>query len=298
MSYNLLFDTNISTFGNNNSLWKYKNCSYKDGYLIADNNTVYAISQEMVLSDITKVYASFDYIALDKNIKSVTVGILENDTLHSTVKKPTIRKRKRISVVHDTALEKITVMFIVEATKPYTKIYIDSPLLVDLKAANKAFWPKGFLNKILDYRYGCDYKNLYKESELTTNNEDFKSAYSLVEPAKVGVVVTLDLLDKNHMKDWFQLDCKLDAGKIYLVKLDYEEINNCGSVYLSYGDWLSSQVKDQQFIVIQGDPTARLRIYLEKTEELPYRINLKHILIIDLTNQQITEADIPHLPFV
>jgi hypothetical protein len=100
-------------------------------------------------------------------------------------------------------VEKIAVVFIVEAVKPYTKIYIDSPLLVDLQYTNKAFWSKSFLDRVLDYRCGCSYKNLYKESELTSLNEDFKTAYSVVEPAKTGLVVTLNTVDGNCTKDWF-----------------------------------------------------------------------------------------------
>jgi hypothetical protein len=79
--------------------------------------------------------------------------------------------------VHNTNTEKIKVRFIVEAKTNDTKIYIDSPLLVNLSRLGKGLWPKWMLNRVLDYRHGYNYSNLYRECELTIDNPDFKSAY-------------------------------------------------------------------------------------------------------------------------
>jgi hypothetical protein len=93
--------------------------------------------------------------------------------LESTIKKPKLNKRNRLSVVHNITTEKIKVRFIVEAKTKDTKLYIDSPLLVDLDRIGKSFWPKFMLNKALDYRHGYNYTNLYKQCEITLDNEDF-----------------------------------------------------------------------------------------------------------------------------
>jgi hypothetical protein len=58
----------------------------------------------------------------------------------------------RLSVIDKIKCEKVKVIFIVEAETENSSIYIDSPLLVDLIANNKNYWPKTVLSKILDYR--------------------------------------------------------------------------------------------------------------------------------------------------
>lgn len=129
MSYNLLLDTN---FTKPNKHWKLTNCTYKTGYLLASSD-VYSIEQTITLPDPTKLYFSMDYIAFDKdNIEKVYIGIQQGDLLETTIKKPKSKKRNKISVVYPVMQETITVKFIVEAKSKSSKIYIDSPILVDL----------------------------------------------------------------------------------------------------------------------------------------------------------------------
>ena len=127
MSYNLLLDTNFNKIEKH---WKLTNCEYKNGYLIS-NAKIYSIEQEIILPDPTRLYFSLDYICFDKNIKKIYCGIKTKDILETNRKKPKIRTRKRISVVDSIEVEKIKVIFIVEAKTENTKIYIDNPMLVD-----------------------------------------------------------------------------------------------------------------------------------------------------------------------
>jgi hypothetical protein len=148
MSYNLLLDTNIIDNNKNNNIsehWKLTNCYYRDGYLVS-NDTIYSIEQEISLPNLTKLYFSMDYIAFNKDIKKVYVGIQCGNVLESTIKKIKLGSRHRVSVVHNITTEKIKVRFIVEARTKDTKLYIDSPLLVDLNRLGKSFWPKWMLN--------------------------------------------------------------------------------------------------------------------------------------------------------
>lgn len=197
MSYNLLLDTNFCQIEKH---WKLTNCEYKDGYLVG-NSKVYSIEQEIVLPDPTIVYFSFDYLCFDTNIKKVYCGIQhENGTLEAVVKTPRIRRRKRISVVDKLSTEKVKVIFIIEAETETSRIYVDSPMLVDLVYQRKATWTRSFLNTVLDYRYGYEYTNEYHMSEIQLDSEDFSSPYTNTEKGKIGI------LAKVTENDWFKLN--------------------------------------------------------------------------------------------
>lgn len=288
MSYNLLLDTG---FNHTDKHWKFTNCSYENGYL-RGTAKVYSIEQEIVLPDPTRLYFSIEYIAKNKDIKHVYAGIQTGDILEATKKAVHQNRRIRLSVVDKIKCEKVKVIFIVEAKTETSSIYIDSPLLVDLIANNKNYWPKSVLNTLLDYRQGYLYENIYKESELSTDNKDFSSVTTPTEPAKQG------LLAEVKCNDWFHIQCPIKANTYYLVKLDYQELNLYGNLYLKYGDQISVKIKDQLYLLFKGTSTERLLLYVENSEVLPYLLNLKHLLVIDLTNTKLTEDDIMHLPFI
>lgn len=291
MSYNLLLDTNFKKIEQN---WKLTNCHYKDGYLVA-HDTIYSIEQEIALTDATKLYLSMDYIAFNKDIKKIYIGIQCGDVLESTVKKPKFNKRCRLSVVHNTDVESIKVKFIVEAVTPNTKLYIDSPLLVDLNRLGKSFWPKWMLNKILDYRHGYNYSNLYKQCEITIDNSDFQSAFIDVEQANIGIVSKLD----SGKDDWFSITFDKVPDRWYLVKLDLCQVNKYGDVYLKYGQIVSEQLDDEQlYIVFKADEQHQVRVKMKNKEVLPYIINFKRVLVVDITDQHLEATDIPHMPFI
>lgn len=290
MSYNLLLDTN---FTKTDKHWKLTNCIYENGYLKATDN-IFSIEQEIILPDPTKVYFSMDYICFDKNIKSIYCGIFtENGELKVTKRKPSIRTRKRISTVASLEVEKLKIMFIIESKAPNSKIYIDSPLLIDLKHQGKKDWPRWVLNKCLDYRYGYDYENEYHKSEITLDNNDFRSPYTETLEANIGVIAAV------KESDWFGLSHHFKEGNYYLIKLDYSQINEYGNIYFQYGEITSTPLgKDQLYIIFKANSKDNLRLKIENQEALPYLINLKHILVVNLTNVKLEEDDIAHLPFI
>ena len=289
MSYNLLLDTN---FTNIQKHWKLTTCKYVDGYLVS-NSKVFSIEQEITLPDPTKLYFAIDYITFDKDIKYVYAGIQSNDVLEATRKKPRLNNRKKLSVVDSVKTETVKVMFIVESKNENSKIYIDSPLLIDLHNQRKSFWPKYILNKALDYRYGYDYVNEYKESEITIDNKDFTSPYTETVPANCGILFQV------NENDWFNISCDLIPDRYYLIKIDYEQINKYGDIYLKYGEHFSESLGDEQsYLTFKADNHTQLKLKLDNKEVLPYIVNLKHILIIDLTNKKIEVDDVQHLPFI
>lgn len=219
MSYNLLLDTNFQKI---NSRWKLTNCSYDNGYLIGASK-LYSIEQSITIPDITKLYFSLDYICLDPNIENVWVGIQSDSLLEINKQSPKIHKRVRLSVITIPKTETISVKFIIEAKEDASKIYIDSPLLVDLECLGKEYLPKFYLDKYLKFRHGYIYSNEYKENELTLNNGDFKNGFLVLSKAKVGIMATLKSGDA-----FSNMECNLKEGSYYLVKLDYKEVNKYG----------------------------------------------------------------------
>lgn len=290
MSYNLLLDTN---FNKTCRQWKLTNCEYKDGYLIAKDN-VYSIEQRIVLPNPTKLFFSMDYIAFDKNIKKIYVGIQCQDTLHCNLKRAKFNKSVRQSVVYPIDCEEIVVKFIVEAKTKDTKIYINRPMLIDLSEQGKELWSKWILDRTIDYRYGFDYDNLYCQSEITLDNQDFSSPYTTIEKANVGVIATIT------ESDWFNISIPMEKGRWYLVKVDLEQINQFGDVYLQYGEKTSEYVGcgDQLFIHFVCDGNHNVKVHLKNQEQLAYLVNFKRVLAIDMTNKVIEEKDVPHLPFI
>lgn len=292
MSYNLLLDT---TFKKLNKNWKLTNCEYNNGYLIA-NSKMYSIEQEIVLPDPTKIYFGLDYLCFSKDIKKIYCGIQIGDVLEANVKEPSLRRRKRISVISDDKkAEKIIVKFIVQAKTDNTKIYIDSPLLLDLTYHDKDWWPRWMLNKALDYRHGYDYDNIYSEnSEIQLKDVKFNLLKTKTEVAKTGIIAHVNETDS------FTLDFQATPGNYYLLKLDYEQINKYGSIYCKYGETISVNINDSQlYMVFKGDQLKhKLQFILKNNLELTYLINLKRILLIDITNLKIDEDDIIHLPFI
>ena len=113
MSYNLLFDTNFNNVKCNT--WKLTNCEYVDGYIVGKGK-IYSIEQEIVLPDITKLYASFEYLTFDRKIKYVYCGIVSGGEMHVTRKRPSFKRRKRVAVVVTPTTEKVTVMYTFHAT--------------------------------------------------------------------------------------------------------------------------------------------------------------------------------------
>lgn len=289
MSYNLLFDTE---FKNINSYWNLQNCTYQNGYLIS-NSHIFSIEQEITLSQATKLYFSLDYICFDSNISKIYCGIQINNTLEVTVKKPRLHNRARISVVDNSQLaQKIKIKFIVESKVTNSKIYIDSPLLVDLIQHNKEWWPKWVLNKTLDYRFGYTYKNILDNDKLINNI--FSQSLNKVEEAKTGVIIHV------IKDDCLSINANLDANRFYLMKLNYQNINDYGKAMLKYDQTNSIELNNQQLAIIFKtlNQLDTIKLTLAKEVDLPYLINLKQLLLIDITDLKLDQDDIAYLPFI
>ena len=91
----------------------------------------------------------------------------------------------------------------------------------------------------LDYRVGYDYENIYKEAEITLQNKDFTSPYSKLEKAHDGVLLTCT------ESDWFPITCDFTPDRYYLIKLDYNELNKYGQVYIEANGITSEKVTEE-----------------------------------------------------
>lgn len=282
MGYNLLNDTSFKE-----NSWKFINCEIKDG-ILESTSKVFGIKQELVLPDITKLYFRINYQTLNQEIHNVKIGILNNDVLHITEKTPKINKQQLISVVEQTKQEKITVYVTFESSIDNNRVKIKEPLLVDLISQNKSSYLKPILDKVLKYQYGYSYKNLYKESEITIDNEDFSNK----EKAKIGIITSI--VDKEE----FKIGCDFVPNRYYLVKLDFKEVNRFGDMFFKYGVRMSTKVGEQLWLLFKAAENKELYLIIKNNEVYEYKINLKHIMIIDITDMGLLTKDIEYLPFL
>lgn len=285
MSYNLLLDTKFKTPYN----WKYINCEYKDGKLISTSK-VFGVMQELILPDPTKLYLRSTYKVLTPSIKEVKIGIQNKDELSVNNKVPRYNKEQRISVICKALQEKIQVHLIFESDKDINEVEIKEPLLVDLVYLNKSTWLKLILDRTTHYIDGYTYKNEYEISEIKPNKADFKNVE--LHPAKIGSIIKL-----TNSKE-IEISAKFIINKYYLVKLDFEEINKFGSIYFKYGVIKSTIINEQLYLVFRANTSNTLKLVIEANDVLPYQVNLKHILLIDITTLNLLKVDIPYLPFI
>jgi hypothetical protein len=81
--------------------------------------------------------------------------------------------------------------------------------------------------------------------------------------------------------------------------LDFKEINNLGDIYFQYGVLKSSRIEDEQiWLVFKANDNLNLQLVIESNDALDYKINLKHLMIIDITNLKLLKNDISNLPFI
>ena len=282
MSYNLLFDTQ---FNNNHNNWKYVNCRYENGNLIS-NNKVFGIEQEIILPDITKLYFRCKYNILVSGVFKAYIGIQNGKTLSITKQWAKPDKERIISVVEDIKQEKIKVHIIFESISKNNVVQLKEPLLCDLKHMHKAFYLKFLLDKLVKYRFGYSYKNMLEYTEI-------KPEIFNLEKAKIGSIIS------TFNKNSYEISANLIKGRTYLIKLDYEEINNLGDIYFSYGMMRSDKFFNEQiYLLFRATDNKKLYLNINGNDVLPYEVNLKNILLIDTETIGFEKSEIPYLPFI
>ena len=138
---------------------------------------------------------------------------------------------------------------------------------------------------------GYSYKNEYEITEIKRTSNDFKECN--LEEAKIGSII------KTFNKVEIPLIAKFIKDNYYIVKLDYKEINKLGNVYFNYGVLKSSKIDDEQCcLLFRANGKNNLELIIEGNNILPYIVNLKHIMIIDITHLRLTQEDIGYLPFI
>lgn len=284
MSYNLLLDSN---FQNNN--WNFINCSLQDGKLISTKK-VFGIEQDLTLPDSTRLYFRCNYLTEEPDVREVKIGIQNKDILNVDIKFPRVNKWQHISVIDEAKQKNIKLHVIFESDKDVNEVQIKEPILVDLNHLGRATWLKVILDRTISYVSGYAYKNEYKEIVLSETNHDFKDCK--VEGAKCGVIIS------EKEKKEIELDAKFIVNKYYLAKLNFEEINQFGNIRFKYGVLKSTRDNEQIYLVFKARENEKLKLEIESTDGLPYQINLKNLLLIDITKLRLLNEDIPYLPFV
>ena len=286
MAFNLLIGSNFNTLDR----WKFINCEYKDGCIIS-NKKLFGIEQELILPDITKLYFRTKYFTDSNKIETITIGIQNGKLLEVNKKNVIPNKEALISTVVQAKQEKIKAHIIFESKEEINKVKIIEPLLLNLNSLHKSTWLKWVLDKTVGYLKGYEYKNEYSASEINNSINDFKDVK--LEKAKIGSIIsTLQNISIN-------INAKLIEDHFYLIKLDYKNINNLGKIYFQYGVSKSLNWNDEQiYLVFKANKTLDLKLNIENKEVLPYQINLKHILLVDMTYLNLMQEDIGYLPFI
>lgn len=281
MTYNLLFNTKFETLDN----WEFINCKYEDGYLISDSK-VFGIKQKVILPDAARLYLRTRYNILQSQVFAAYLGIEINSKLYVNKQWTKNNKQKTISLVEDGSSELVVIHIIFESKEDINKVYIKEPILYNLNRWHQTFSLKFILDKIIKYRAGYNYKNLLEYNEI-------KPEIFNLDKAKIGSIISTT--NKTQLK----INAKLLRGQSYLIKLDYIPINNLGKIYLSYGVLKSSKFGNEQlYLVFKATDDLDLYLNIEPDDILPYQINLKHLLLIELKGLGITNEDIPYLPFI
>lgn len=284
MPCNLLLDTE---FKNNN--WNFINCSYDDGKLISAEK-VFGVEQELILPDPTKLYLRCKYLVNDKSVKEIKIGIQNNKVLSIDKKFPKLNKWQHISLIDFAKQEKIKIHIIFESDSKHNVVYLKEPILTDLNHIHKSTWLKLILDRTIFYTSGYTYKNQYKEFVLSEYNSDFVNCN--IESAKTGVIIS-----ENQNKE-ISLDAKFIDKHYYLIKLDFEEINQYGNLKFKYGALNSTRDNEQLYLIFKARENEPLKLLIEPNEVLPYQINLKHIMLLDITKMRLLKEDVPNLPFI
>lgn len=286
MSYNLLLDTSFNKMDN----WKFTNCRYEDGYLISSDK-VFGIEQQLILPNPTKLYFRWSYKIETQGVNNVYIGIQNGKILDANRRVPRINKNQTISVIDNAKSEKITLQFIFESRNKENKVSINSPILVDLNHLGKSTWLKWILDRTIFFMNGYSYTNLYNTSEIKSDSKDFQG-FDL-EQGKVGVIANCE----QELE--IPLSVVFTPGNYYLIKLDYEQINRFGEMFITYGASKSiAYGEDQLYLVIKGDARNQLKLKICPKDIISYKVNLKHLMIINITNMKLQKEDIPHLPFI
>lgn len=283
MSYNLLLFTNFESNG-----WTFVNCSLKNS-ILTSTNKVFGVYQDLILPDPTRLYFRATYKALNK-LKSIKIGIQNGPLLEANEAIPKLNKLQKLSVVDIAKQEKIRLHIIFESNEDINKVLIQEPLLVDLNRLRKSTWTKFLLDRTLSFRGGHSYINLYNENEISPSSEDFKE-YNL-ERAKIGSIIRV------KEKTSIQINAKFIKDRYYIAKLDFEEINEFGNIYFKYGIIKSTKVKDQIYIVFKANEDSKLELILDNSDVFDYLVNLKHIMVIDITKMKVMKDEIQYLPFI
>lgn len=285
MSYNLLLNTEFKTHNN----WHFINCKYNDGRIISSDK-IFGIEQELVLPDPTKLYFRTSYKTLTTGIYDVMIGIQNNNTLSVDRRIPKYMKQQNISVVDNAKQEKIKVQIIFKSLDTINEVIIKEPILVDLIALKRSKWLKLILDRTINYCAGYSYENIYNINEIKLDANDFKELNLL--PAKIGSIF------KSKESKKIPITAKFINKGYYLVKLDLKEINQLGNIYFQYGVIKSVKDNEQIYITFKYRDDIPLYLIIEPNDVLEYKVNLKHILIIDTTEIGLLREDIISLPYI
>lgn len=259
----------------------------------------FGMHQKLYLKKKGRYYFRVNVSAL-KSIKEAIIGVEIEGKLQATKYFINVNTTKCLSVIVDVKdVDKPVTLYVICTTRvPGASITVEKPVFYNLDELWLRFALKMFLDWKLEYSPSLSYDNILTTATLSTRNISYKpKADTLVFPANTGEIVVSTKSSIN-----IQRRCNLQHNHKYLLKILKEEVNNQGSVRLTYngveGKVLS---KAQQYItfIYDGRNLPVIECKAKANNKIDYRVILKKLLLIDMSGRQdFEEEEIKSLLFV
>ena len=289
-----------SDFNYPNHTWVIDNAKLrsKSPFSLVSSKSSFGIHQTLYLRNPGRYYFRIDVKAL-KYVKEVIVGVLIDDAMKAAKYYVPVSIFRSVSVIIDVKdVDKPVSLYII-AVSNSGKSYLEfeKPVMYCLDDIAQRFALKSTLDKKLEYTPSYSYDNI-----LPTANFDLSTIRCIcdkstsvfpVKTGEIGVETTssIDILRRyNLIKD-----------HRYLIKILKEEVNSQGKFIIGYNNSVSNKLSSYQEYIIfnhNGYSSPYIRLTCKPKSKVPYRVILKRMILVDITDITFSRADIKSLLYV
>lgn len=298
MIKNYLVDSELSCAEHT---WVFDRCSKmarSDNLSLMSTDDTYGIHQTLFLEKPGRYYFRVNVSAL-KLVKEVVIGVEIDGVLKATKTYVPLSYSRSISVIVDiNDVNKPATLYVISVKKiGCSSIRIKEPVLYRLDDLWLKFALKFMLDVILPYKPSLTYDNLLPTARLNLKSLEY------VDNKNTSVIQLnpFEILVSTTGSINIQRKCVLKQDHMYLLKILIEDVNSQGSSLLYYKDTPGKCLsKYQQYIefVFDGSNKPYIKCVAKEGTKLPYRIILKKILLLDITERQFEESEIKSLLYV
>ena len=257
----------------------------------------YGIHQTLYLREKGRYYFRMNVKALSY-VKEVVVGVAIDGTLRASKYYVPVNIYREVSVIVDVVdIDKPVSLYIIAVNRSgQTALEFSQPVMYRLEDVWLKFALKSYLDKRLDYSPAYSYDNILPTARFADNvryNANSDTLISLVKQGEIGVE-TLSSID-------LFIHYKLTKSHRYLVKILKEEVNHQGNFYISYNNTKGKDLSDYQSYMLfeyNGTNSPYVRCICKKNSKVPYRVILRRVILVDVTDIDFSEEEIKSLLYV